>query len=81
MGTNALSLEVCASPECAPDYKQQGGWKAATLKKAVVVRNGTLAGNATIDLQFTDDQGNRYVAMITAALLRQLVVVAGDGEG
>jgi len=73
MGTNNLSIEVFPSPAEAPNYMTEDGWKAATLTKAIIVRNGTQGGNATIDLQFTDEQGNKYVAMITAALLRNAI--------
>lgn len=65
-----LAMEIKDRIEDAPNYKQEGGWNGATLRKAIIVRDGTEEGNDTIDLQFVDDKGNRYVAMITARLLR-----------
>lgn len=65
-----LSIEIKDSPEVAPNYGKEGGWKGAVLKKAIIVKNGTISGAATIDLQFEDEHGNKYVAMVTAALLK-----------
>ena len=74
MGTNVLDIQICDSYNEAPDYKNgtRGGegFKGASLQKSVIVRNGTKAGNDTVDLQFIDENGNKFVAMITAVLLK-----------
>ena len=72
MGMNHLAIQIVASPDEAPKYKEEGGWNAANLNKAIVVKNGTVGGNSTIDLQFQDEKGNKFVAMITAKLLKSL---------
>lgn len=78
MGTNNITIQICQSPDEAPNYNTNGrGIKAASLDTAIVVKNGTVEGNATVDLQFTDDKGNRYVAMITANLLKSVCIAAG----
>lgn len=46
--------------------------KALNIEKAVIVRKGTVGGNGTVDLVLVDGEGNRYVTMITAALLKTL---------
>lgn len=42
------------------------------IRKVVVVRHGTVAGNSTVDLVLGDQQGNEYVVMITGALLKSI---------
>ena len=71
------SLEIqIASIEEAPDYNAEPiTFTAATLIKAVIVRKGMVSGNDTVDLQFIDGAGNKYVAMITAKLLKTLTDV------
>ena len=68
-------MTICDSPADAvekgfkyrsPEYQQ------AHLKKAVVVRKGTEQGNSTVDLIFEDNDGNKFVAMITSNLLKML---------
>lgn len=81
MGTNHIAIKVVASPDEAPNYNTDGqGIKAASLDTAIIVKNGTEGGNATIDLQFTDDKGQRYVAMITANLLKSVCIAAGVAQ-
>lgn len=69
----ALSIKIFNSPEEAPNYNTNGeGVKAAHVKEAVIVRNGTVGGNATVDLVFEDDKGQKFVGMITGRLLKQV---------
>jgi hypothetical protein len=68
---NNLILEIKNSIEEAPDYNTNGeGFSHATLTKAIVVRRGMVSGNDTIDLQFVDEAGNKFVAMVTARILK-----------
>ncbi|MDI1227392.1 MAG: hypothetical protein PSY14_06895 [bacterium] len=73
---NMLTIEIKNSPSDAPDYAQgtRGGegFKGAKILKAIVVRKGTEEGNDTVDLQFEDDSGQKFVAMTTGKLLQQL---------
>ena len=74
---NHLHIEVCAD---AADAIASGyDWKAATpavkpieVQKVVVVRNGTQAGNATIDFLLEDETGQRFVFMVTGNLLKSI---------
>lgn len=81
MGTNDINIRIFPSPAEAPDYNTNGeGFRHAEITTAIVVRNGTEGGKATVDLQFIDPRtGQKYVAMITAALLAQVVNIAGAG--
>lgn len=69
--TNHLAVEIKDSVAVAPVYRG-GYFKPATLNKAIIVRGGTENGNDTIDLQFVDEAGNAYVAMVTARLLKSV---------
>jgi len=78
MGTNHIAIQICASPDDAPNYNTNGeGIKPATLDRAIIVKDGTVGGEPTVDLQFTDEKGNRYIAMITANLLKSVCIAAG----
>jgi len=67
----ALDIQIYNTIDEAPNYNTNGkGILAATLTKAVIVRNGTVKGNDTVDLLFKDDNGKQYVVFITASLLK-----------
>lgn len=46
--------------------------KPVEVKKLVVVRNGTEMGLPTVDFLMEDDSGQRYVFMVTGALLKSI---------
>lgn len=74
---NHLDVTICAD---AADAIAQGfNWREADpavkpieVQKVVVVRNGTQAGNATVDFVLQDETGQRFVFMITGNLLKSL---------
>lgn len=71
-----LSVRIFNSPEEAPNYNTNGeGIKAAFVKEAVIVKNGTVGKNATVDLVFQDEKGQKYVAMLTGRLLKTVTDV------
>lgn len=81
MGTNSIALHIFNDPSEAPNYNTDGkGTLSANLDAAIIVKNGTESGSATVDLQFTDKNGQRYVAMITANLLRMVLAATDRGE-
>ena len=75
---NTMSIAICAD---AIDAIKQGYlyrppvYMALTLDKAVVVRNGTAAGNPTVDFILKDSIGQKYVFMTTGTLLQNLAGV------
>lgn len=69
MGTNHVTTEVFNSPAEAPKYERPE-FNYASLEKAIIVKNGTVKGNSTIDLVFIDEKGQKHVAMITAKLIQ-----------
>lgn len=72
-----LHIAICAD---ADDAIAQGfDWKAAQpavkpieVKQVVVVRQGTQAGNATVDFVLEDETGQRFVLMVTGRLLKSI---------
>lgn len=71
MATNSIDVKICNTIDEAPDYVNNGeGFQLVEITKAVIVRNGTIGGNDTIDLQFSDGKGNKFVGMVTANLLK-----------
>lgn len=74
---NRLDVTICADAEDA--IAQGFNWrevepavKPIEVQKVIVVRNGTQAGNATVDFVLQDETGQRFVFMITGNLLKSL---------
>ena len=75
--TNILEITSHNKPELAPTYEQPE-FEPANIHRAVVVGRGTEQGNPTVDIVFEDIHGQKYIAMVTGALVEQLAsIVAG----
>ncbi|MGD2065606.1 MAG: hypothetical protein PVI43_00365 [Candidatus Bathyarchaeota archaeon] len=72
MSTNAVNIKIFDSPEEAPNYNELESWNAAEITEFGIVGKGTAEGNPTVDIQFKDKDGNRYVAMVTGGLIEML---------
>lgn len=71
--TNDLRVEIKKSIDEAPNYNTNGeGFNFATFDAAIIVRKGTEEGRDTVDLQFTDANGKKHVAMITGRIIQQI---------
>ena len=46
--------------------------KPIKVNEVVVVRNGTQAGKPTVDFLLEDDTGQRFVFLVTGALLKSI---------
>lgn len=77
--TNVIEIEIFDDPSVAPKYTEE--WGYLKIEKALVVCNGTVEGNPTVDLQFVDKQGNKYVAMATGGILESVVKVLQAKRG
>lgn len=70
-----LSITIC---EDAKDATRQGFfyrepvYKGVEIEKVVVVKNGTVQGNSTVDLILVDKTGQKYVVMLTGNLLKSI---------
>lgn len=75
MNSNQISIEIKTVEE-APNYKTGDnggeGFKALNCTKAIIVKNGMVSGNCTVDLQFVDDQGQKHVYFVTGRIIQAL---------
>lgn len=69
-----LSVVVCndANEAIARGYKYDDPYKAVEITQAVVVLRGTAQGRSTVDFILQDQSGQKYVVMLTTALLKML---------
>lgn len=75
--TQALKVTVFETPDEAisKGYNYRADrpeMKPIELQEVVVVRNGTVAGNASVDFIVKDDEGQEYVFMVTRKLLASI---------
>ena len=75
-----LNIEVKNSPSEAPNYNKEIDIRRIVICKVIVVGKGTESGKATVDFQMVTEDGARFVAMLTGALVRQLVSVIDGVE-
>lgn len=73
---NHLDIHVCQNSEEAVakghTYDRAMGFTPAEIEKVVVIREGTVEKNPTVDLVLVDEKGNRFVVMITGRLLKSI---------
>lgn len=73
---NHLSITVCRDAEEATQkgfhYSTSNDYKLIEITQVVVVQDGTLSGGATVDLILTDESGQKFVVMLTGALLKSI---------
>ena len=74
---NNLAIVVCQDAADAIakgyDYASKGReYKPIEISQAVVVRNGTESGKPTVDFVLTDETGQKYVVMLTGALVNSI---------
>lgn len=71
LGTNDLNIVLADTPSEAPNYEKPE-YKGANLTTAVVVGKGTVSGAPTVDFVFEDENGQKYIAMLTGGLVENL---------
>lgn len=78
---NMLPIEIVDSPDAAPNYaRDTPDVRAAEITKVIVVKNGTVEGNTTVDFQITAMDGSKFVAMLTGAMVKQLAMFISGAE-
>jgi len=78
---NQLSIEVVDSPEQAPNYNRDHiDIRGVIVTKAIIVLNGTENGRSTVDFQFQDQLGGKFVAMLTGNLVKSLAQAITGAE-
>lgn len=76
--SQSASFVVCKDGEDAANkgFVYNKEYKRLKIDKFVVVQRGTQKGNATVDIVLVDEEGNKYVTMTTANLLRTMLTTA-----
>lgn len=73
---NSLKVIICNDADDAVKnghtYNRDEGYMPVEVEKVVVVRNGTVEGNSTVDLVLVDEKGNKFVVMVTGKLLKSI---------
>jgi len=62
-----MKIKIVDKPSEAPNYTSEV--TALKLDHCIIVGHGTTTGNPTVDLVFTDNKGNQYIAMTTGAIV------------
>jgi len=70
MITKSISIKIFDNPDQAPNYKEDT--KIIQGKACLIVQGGTTTGKPTIDFQFEDADGNKYLMMTTGALMSMI---------
>lgn len=71
---NHLNIVVCKDAEEATEkgFHYRDPVKAVEIEKVVVVQQGTVGGNSTVDIILRDKDGNQFVTMVTGNLLKSI---------
>jgi hypothetical protein len=74
---NHLSVALCPTAEDASQrgYHREAKYKDAkpiTISEVVIVKDGTLEHNSTVDFVLEDEAGNKFVVMVTGRLIKSL---------
>lgn len=70
MNNNQLHIVFASSIEEAPVYGEEV--IPISLDKCIIVANGTVNGNPTVDFQFTGPDGTQYLTMLNASIVEAL---------
>lgn len=68
--TNSLKITIVDTPAEAPNYGQDT--KMLRITDVIIVGKGTESGKPTVDLQMTDQAGNKYLVMATGAIMEMI---------
>lgn len=72
---NHLKINICEDAKDAIekgfDYNK-GDTKPIKIKNVVIVKNGTVGENTTVDFVLEDENGQQFVFMLTGNLLKSI---------
>ncbi len=71
MNPQFLDIKLSDSVAEAPNYEAPE-YLGADLETCQIVGRGTKEGNPTVDFIFVDENGQKYIAMLTGGLVENL---------
>ncbi len=71
MEQDGVNIKFFDSPSDAPNYNLPE-YRNLLFDSAVIVSNGTVDGNPTVDLVFKDESGQKHVALIKGSFLEAI---------
>ena len=76
-----LKMTVVDSPDGAPCYEvEHPDTKGATIHSVIVIGQATDQGKAAVQFQIRGNDGNEYMALLTAKMLRAIIEQANQLE-
>lgn len=75
-----IKIEVKTIEE-SPKYNQDEnfmGWAGAKLTGAIITKDGMESGNPSLDLQFVDENGKKFIALVSGNIFRAIAIMAKD---
>lgn len=72
---NSLRIIICDNAQDAIDkghVYRRPEYEPIKIDKVVVVRDGTVEGNPSVDLVLVDERGQKYAALLTGALIKMI---------
>lgn len=75
MITMHVPVTIVASPDEAPKYSPD--WLPVRVDNVTIVKNGTVKGRPTVDLQLSDAAGHKYIIMMSGVALNAIGKLVG----
>lgn len=76
-----LTIEICETSQDAPNWsRDHGDVRSCRIENAYIVKKGMQSGKATVDLLFTNKDGEKYVVLMTGRLIKGLAVAIERAE-
>ena len=70
MITNNIEIQIVKGVNDAVRYNKP--WKALRIVRCVIVPQGTVGNLPTVDIQLSDEGGNKFIVLATGAILEAL---------
>lgn len=75
MITNMISIEKKTIEE-SPTYDDS--FKMLKVDKVIITKDGMESGSPSLDFQLTDEDGNKYLVLMTGNIFRGIAIAAKD---
>jgi len=77
--TSDLMIKIVDTSTDAPTYG--GEYTLLKMTEAIIIGRGMANGTPTVDIQLTDDEGNKFLVMATGGIIEMLgIAVTGKRQ-